>query len=179
MFFIPLPEYVYLWNRRQILLLMLRESGLTSICRKIIRKSYVFWLRFLIISGGVVWGWLRTIICASVEFCQVKGQAGAPPWLAPRGKVFKIWTCRSSKNALVESLAFLTALNQLRNCVVFVTLHSSSPRIINPFPNNVPLLYPLKTVRFLMCSGGIEVEHWLKLVNNVYKITLLQSKYWR
>ena len=30
---------------------------------------------------------------------------------------------------------------------------------------NVPLLYPLKTenLRFLMFSGGKEVEHWLKI----------------
>ena len=37
---------------------------------------------------------------------------------------------------------------------------------INPFSTNVPLLYPLKTsenTRFLMLSGGIEVEHWFKM----------------
>ena len=37
---------------------------------------------------------------------------------------------------------------------------------INPFPTNVPLLYPLKTLqnrRFSDVFGGIEVEHWLKI----------------
>ena len=37
---------------------------------------------------------------------------------------------------------------------------------INPFPTNVQLLYSLKTSEnggFLMFSGGIEVEHWLKM----------------
>ena len=34
---------------------------------------------------------------------------------------------------------------------------------LNPFSTNVPLLYPLKTEGFLMFSGDIEVEHWLKL----------------
>ena len=36
---------------------------------------------------------------------------------------------------------------------------------INPFSANVPLLYPLKTSEncILIFSGGIEVEHWLKM----------------
>ena len=33
----------------------------------------------------------------------------------------------------------------------------------NPFSTNVPLLYPLETSGFLMFSGRIEVEHWLKM----------------
>ena len=35
--------------------------------------------------------------------------------------------------------------------------------LLNPFSTNVPRLYPLKTAGFLMLSGGIEVEHWLKM----------------
>ena len=36
---------------------------------------------------------------------------------------------------------------------------------INPFSTNFPLLYPLKTSENQRFSGGIEVEHWLKMVN--------------
>ena len=67
---------------------------------------------------------------ASVELCQVEDQPEPPPWLAPRGKIFKIWTSRCSKNAFVESLFLLTLLNRLWRLVVFDTLHSSSPRFI-------------------------------------------------
>ena len=42
--------------------------------------------------------------------------------------------------------------------------------VFNPFSTNVPLLYPLKTENhpvktggFLMFSGDIEVEYWLKM----------------
>ena len=34
---------------------------------------------------------------------------------------------------------------------------------VNPFLTNVPVLYPLKSFGFLMFSGGIEVENWLKM----------------
>ena len=46
-------------------------------------------------------GWSRALICASVELCQVEGQ------------IFKIWTCRCSKNVFAESLVLQTVLNQL------------------------------------------------------------------
>ena len=36
-------------------------------------------------------------------------------------------------------------------------------RKFNPFSTNVSLIYPLKTSGFLMFSGGMEVEHWLKM----------------
>ena len=34
---------------------------------------------------------------------------------------------------------------------------------LNQFSTNVPLLYPLKTSEILMFSGGVEVEHRLKM----------------
>ena len=37
---------------------------------------------------------------------------------------------------------------------------------VNPFPTNIPLLYPLKTskiLQFFYVLGGIQVKHWLKL----------------
>ena len=38
---------------------------------------------------------------------------------------------------------------------------------LNPFQSNVPFLYPLKssTKGFLTFLGGIEIEHWAKMVN--------------
>ena len=45
--------------------------------------------------------------------------------------IFKIWTFRWSKNTFTEPVVLLTVLNQLWKCVVFVTLHSSSPWVIN------------------------------------------------
>ena len=42
---------------------------------------------------------------------------------------------------------------------------------INPFSTNVPLLYPLKTF-----SGGIEVEHWLKM-DYSYEVTSLLASH--
>ena len=92
--------------------------------------------------------------------CQVKGQAGVPPELALRGKIFKIWFCRSYKNFFVESLVFLTLLNQLQNFIVFVMLHSSLPKFINPFSTSDPLLYPLKT---LLCSISCVNVFWFHI----------------
>ena len=38
-----------------------------------------------------------------------------------------------------------------------ITMEFEYGKVFNPFSTNVPLLY------FLMFSGGIEVEHWLKM----------------
>ena len=75
--------------------------------------------------------WSRALIQVLVELCQVEGEPKTPPWLAPRGKTFKTWTSRCSKNAFLKSLVLLTGLNQIWKCVAFVKLHSSSPRFIN------------------------------------------------
>ena len=64
--------------------------------------------------------WSRALIQVLVELCQVEGEPKTPPWLAPRGKTFKTWTSRCSKNAFPKSL-------------VFVKLHSSSPRFIDVY----------------------------------------------
>ena len=46
----------------------------------------------------------------------------------------------------------LVFLKKKKTCILF-----------NPFSTNVLFLYPLKTSENLRFSGGIEVEHWLKI----------------
>ena len=46
----------------------------------------------IILNVTLTGGDLRVLILALAELCQDKGQPEVAPWLAPRGKMFKIGT---------------------------------------------------------------------------------------
>ena len=50
---------------------------------------------------------------------------------------------------------------ELKNVDIYLSIYFLN--VINPFSTNFSFLYPLKTSKNFRFSGGIEVEHWLKL----------------
>ena len=73
------------------------------------------------------------------------------------------------KNAAVTAAGYVIIMSLLFVCFLVLLLlisyfySESYFSYINSFSTNVPLLYPLKTSENLRFSGGIEVEHWLKM----------------
>ena len=78
---------IYLWNVISCTVVTKKSTNLSPWRNCVTRSA-------LSIPNNVgkltSWGWSGALMWASVELYQVEGQHKAPPWLALRGKIFKL-----------------------------------------------------------------------------------------
>ena len=78
---------IYLWNVVSCTVVTKKSTNLSPWRNCVTRSA-------LSIPNNVgkltSWGWSGALMWASVELYQVEGQHKAPPWLALRGKIFKL-----------------------------------------------------------------------------------------